>query len=78
MRNFNYRHLLIATGGFLLLAAGALWSFNTLSGLLGGPDAEFRHAVAGIALLLILKWCLTANRERRRIHQCAAECGHAR
>ena len=65
MRNSKYRHLIIAAGGFLLLAAGVLWSFNTLAELFGGPHAQFKHAVAGIALLVILKWCISANRGNR-------------
>jgi hypothetical protein len=58
MRNSNNRHYFFAIGGFILLSSVALWSFNTLAEPFGGPTLQFKHAVAGVGLLIILKWGL--------------------
>lgn len=39
MHNYKYRHFAFAAAGLLLLATAALWSFNTISDLFGGPHA---------------------------------------
>jgi hypothetical protein len=64
MRNYKFRHLFFAAAGFCLLAIIALWSFNTVADLLGGPSAQYKHAIAGVALLLITRWCLFSARWR--------------
>jgi hypothetical protein len=62
MYNPTLRKIIIAAGALTLFSVAALWSFNVLSELFGGPQAQFQHAVAAIALLLILKWGLTRHR----------------
>ena len=63
MYNSKFRKIFIAVGTFALLSAAALWSFNTLSELIGGPQAQYRHVIAAIAVLLVLKWGLRPNRD---------------
>jgi hypothetical protein len=64
MRKYRFRHILIATGTLIVFSVFALWSFNTVSNLLGGPVAEYKHALAAIGLLIMLKLCLTPRHRR--------------
>jgi len=49
----KYRRFVCGGSLFLFLSVIGLWSWNTLSGLLNGPQAEFKHAVAAMVLLMI-------------------------
>ena len=62
MYNSKFRKIIIAAGALTLLSVAALWSFNALSELFGGPQAQYQHAIAAITLLLVLKWGLTLHR----------------
>jgi hypothetical protein len=62
MYNSTFGKIIIAAGAFTLFSVGALWSFNALSELFGGPQAQYQHAIAAIVLLLVLKWGLTRHR----------------
>jgi len=62
MYNSIFKKIILAAGTFTLFSVAALWSFNALSELFGGPQAQYQHAIAAIALLLILKWGLTRHR----------------
>jgi len=64
MYNPTFRRIIIAAGAFTLFSVAALWSFNVLSELFGGPQAQYQHVIAAIALLLILRWGLTLHRGR--------------
>ena len=61
------RQTVIAVGAFLLLTVVGLWSWNTLSELFNLPHAQYRHAVAATALLLITGWMLRGSRSNGRI-----------
>ena len=61
MHKATFRKIVIAAGAFALLLLAALWSFNALSELFGGPQAQYRHAIAAIVLLLVLKWSLAPH-----------------
>ena len=65
MRNSKYRNLFFAICTFILLSVIALWSFNTLTELFGGPTVQYKHAIAGVGLLIILKWALFPGRFNR-------------
>lgn len=62
MYNSTFRKIIIAAGAFTLFSVAALWSFNALSELFGGPQAQYQHVIAAIALLVVLKWGLTRHR----------------
>jgi len=55
MRHLNIRHTLIAVGVFLTVTVTGLWSWNTLAELFGGPQAQYKHALAATVLLIILR-----------------------
>jgi hypothetical protein len=67
MNQPDVKHLLVAFLAFALIAATGLWSWNTLADLFGAPEAQFRHALAALALLAILR---LAIRRRRRAIMC--------
>jgi membrane protein implicated in regulation of membrane protease activity len=62
MYKSTFSKIIIAAGAFTLLSVAALWSFNALSELFGGPQAQYQHVIAAIVLLLVLKWGLTRHR----------------
>ena len=61
MHNSIFRQIFISMGVFALFSVVSLWPFNVLSELFNWPQAQYKHAIAVIALLLILKWCLTSR-----------------
>jgi hypothetical protein len=62
MYNSIFRKIILAAGAFTLFSVAALWSFNALSELFGGPQAQYQHAIAAIVFLLVLKFGLTRHR----------------
>lgn len=77
MDHHAFRQIFIAVVVLGIYCVFVLWSFNVLSGLYDGPQAQYKHAIAAIGLLLISKWkltnlhrsdssnCLTPRRGRR-------------
>jgi hypothetical protein len=59
MHQYTFRKLLIASGTLVLFPVIVFWSFNELSELFGGPQAQFKHAIAAIGFLLVIKWVVT-------------------
>ena len=55
MNKLNYKAFLFVLCAIFLALFIGLWSWNTLSELFGGPQAQFKHAVAALGLLLIVK-----------------------
>ena len=56
MYQYTFRNLFIALGALALFSVIVFWSFNELSELFGGPQAQFKHAIATIGILLVVKW----------------------
>jgi len=69
MNQLDVKHLLAACLAFALIAATGLWSWNTLADMFGAPEAQFRHAVAALALLAIAHR-LVVPAHRCRWQQC--------
>lgn len=61
MHNPKYKRYLYAISLFLLTTIASLWSWNTLSGMFGLPQVQYRHVLAAFVLLLILKWVFSAS-----------------
>jgi len=59
MYQYTFRKLFIASGALALFSVTVFWSFNELSELYGGPQAQFKHAFAAIGILLVIKWIVT-------------------
>ena len=49
----DLKRLLAACLALVVIAATGLWSWNTLAALFGAPEAQFRPAVAALALFAI-------------------------
>lgn len=62
MSKSRFRRFFLTSAGFILLAAAFLWAFNAVAALVGGPQAQFKDAIAAITLLLILRWILLPRR----------------
>ena len=56
-----FGRIILAAGAFTLFSVAALWSFNALSELFGGPQAQYQHAIAATVFLLVLKSGLTRH-----------------
>ena len=63
MHQYTFRQIFIATGALALFSVIVFWSFNVLSELFGGPQAQFKHAIAAIGFLLVIKWAVTRFRD---------------
>ena len=61
MHNVKFRQTIIIALAILALSIAALWSLNVLSALFGGPTLQYKHALAALILLAILK----SSRPRR-------------
>lgn len=74
MRHDIYRKTFVVAMALALISLIFLWSFNVLSEAFGGPLLQFKHAVAAVGLLLVIKW---ARRHHGRYHDCREGfCGH--
>ena len=59
------KHLLTAFAAVAVTVLISLWSWNTLAELFGAPQAQFRHVVAAVLLLAMLR--LATGRRHRAI-----------
>lgn len=66
MCKHRFRHIFVSTTTLIVFSIVALWSFNTVSELIGGPVAEYKHALAAFGLLFTLRMGLTLRHRRRR------------
>ena len=69
MGHFDVKHLLLAGITLAAIAVTGLWSWNALAELFGAPEAQFRHAVAAIALIATLRIALSRRRMAVRHHR---------
>lgn len=65
MDKCKYRELFHAAGLWLPASCAGLWAWNTLSELFVLSQARYRHALAALCLLAILKWVVTPGRGAR-------------
>jgi hypothetical protein len=56
LKQFNWKKATSLTLGFILVAVLGLWAWNTLSELYGGPVAQYKHVVAALILLFLVRW----------------------
>ena len=54
----NFLHFAYAIVAFLLASVMLLWSWNTVSLLLDGPVAQYKHAVAALTFAYVAAWVL--------------------
>lgn len=74
MHHDRFRKTFIAAMFLILASLVVLWSFNTLSGLFGGPIAQFKHAIAAVGLWLVVIWI---GKDHGHSHDCRGDvCGH--
>lgn len=75
MRNMKYRQYLSAIGLFLLATIAGLWAWNTLSELFNLPHAQYKHVLAAMILMLMVKVGFSSNHQS--LHR-VFECHHER
>ena len=70
MKLTDTRHLLAALLAIAAIAVIGLWSWNTLAELFGAPEAQFKHAIAALALITALRLATRRRHPafRRRRH----------
>jgi len=61
MHQYTFRKLLIASAALAICSIVVLWSFNELSELFGGPQAQLNHAIAAIGFLLVIQWTVARS-----------------
>ena len=68
MHHFTFRKLFIGAGALALSSLVVLWSYNALSEFLGGPEAQYKHAIAAIGLLFVIKWSFSRSNDSVHEH----------
>lgn len=68
MNTLNYKHMAIIIGVFIIATVIGLWSWNTLSALFDGPQAQYKHVLAATFMVLVMKWTFTQHSIRRKLH----------
>lgn len=63
IKQARWKHATLVVVGFLLVTVFGLWAWNTLSALYNGPVAQYKHVVAALILLAILRWPLGVRRK---------------
>lgn len=53
--------IVMTTVLFLLLSILALWSWNTLADLFAWPNAQYKHILAALGLLLVIRFGLFSS-----------------
>ena len=80
MYQYTFRNVVITSGALALISVVVLWSFNELSELFGGPQAQFKHAIAAIGVLLVIKWIATrsgdGHEQTSNKHRCLGGSGN--
>jgi hypothetical protein len=56
IKQFDWKHAAKLSVIFLLATVFGLWAWNTISELYNGPAAQYKHVVAALLLLAILRW----------------------
>ena len=69
MHNLSHRKPFFAALAFILLSVAALWSLNVVSALFGGPELQYKHAIAIFALLAISRLAVNPGRQSRVRHR---------
>lgn len=59
------RHAAVALVSALVMSVLGLWAWNTLAPLFGGPELDYRHAVAALILVAIAGALLRGGSHRR-------------
>lgn len=56
IRQFNWQHAALVVVTLLVTTVFGLWAWNTVSELFNGPVAQYKHVVAALILLAIVRW----------------------
>jgi hypothetical protein len=65
IKQFNWKQAAKLCVMLLLVTVFGLWAWNTISELYNGPVAQYKHVVAALLLLAILRWPMQrADRKR--------------
>jgi hypothetical protein len=66
IRQLDWEHAGKFCFAFMLVSVLGLWAWNTLSELFNGPVAQYKHIVAALLLLAILRWPVQ-RRDRKQL-----------
>lgn len=61
-------HIITAIAFFILLSILALWSWNTLAGLFEWPVAQYKHVLAALGLLLVIRFGVFQQKHHTQLH----------
>ena len=74
MHHHTFRQIFITVGTLALFSILVFWSFNTLSELFGGPQAQYKHTLAALGLLLAANWTLSGLRAGNGENRVSRKC----
>ena len=56
IKQFDWKHASLVIVMLLVTTVFGLWAWNTVSELFNGPLAQYKHVVAALILLAIVRW----------------------
>jgi hypothetical protein len=56
IKQFDWKHASLVIVMLLATTVFGLWAWNTVSELFNGPMAQYKHVVAALILLAIVRW----------------------
>ena len=65
MKHSKNRNYVIAAIATVVAPITALWSWNVVAELFGGPTAQLKHVVAAALILAVVRWALSPGRHHR-------------
>jgi hypothetical protein len=68
LKQFDWKQAAKLCVIFLLVTVFGLWAWNTISELYNGPAAEYKHVVAALLLLAILRWPMQRADRQQLVH----------
>ena len=65
MNHTNHKLIFFSALAFVAVSMLALWLLNVVSALFGGPELQYKDALALLILLAIVRFATTARHGRR-------------
>lgn len=65
-KSINWKHGAVVVTSFIVTTSLALWGWNTVAELVGAPSAQYKHVIAAVLLLALVRLTLLWPRHRQR------------
>lgn len=66
LKTINWKRGAFVVTSFIVTSSLALWAWNTVAGVVGAPSAQYKHVLAALLLLALMRLTLAWPRHRQR------------